>query len=116
LVVKNDISWPISSILQKIANKLNNWTSRYDGVNRGLFQDAHHVEQINFHNNLPQLCVWDTVGGGPNCGFDSKEESKALRELYYKNADIIILCYSIDDINSFIQMKEYKENVNIPTF
>jgi GTPase SAR1 family protein len=61
---------------------------------------------------LLQLQLCDTIGG-ENCGFDTKEESKALRRHYYENAYIVLLCYSTDDIDALQEIQKYIENVRI---
>jgi GTPase SAR1 family protein len=77
---------------------------------KSFILDTLYVQEIDepiiftkiFHKLFGTLSEGQTV-------VDSKEESKALRKQYYKNADVIMLCYNIDDIDSFRNIEKYKE-------
>jgi small GTP-binding protein len=61
----------------------------------------------NFHKSI-KLNIWDTAG---------QEKFKSLNQLYYKDADCILLIYDINEPNSINEIQEYyeivKNNVNV---
>lgn len=60
---------------------------------------------------MAKLQVWDTAG---------QERYRAIASLYYRNADAAIVCYDFSDEQSFIQMKDWinelKQNLEDGTY
>ena len=58
-----------------------------------------------------KMQVWDTAG---------QERYRAIASLYYRNADAAIVCYDFSDEQSFIQMKDWinelKQNLEDDTY
>jgi small GTP-binding protein len=67
-------------------------------------------KKINFKNFNKSIIlnIWDTAG---------QEKYKSLNQLYYKDADCILLIYDVNENNTFYEIKEYyqivKNNVNV---
>ena len=56
---------------------------------------------IKINNKAIKFQIWDTVG---------QERFHALSNIFYKNTDIIILCYDITSKSSFQNLKDYWYN------
>ncbi len=80
-----------SSIIKVLNNDDDIMYTRTIGV------DLHLYETI-INNKTVQLQIYDT--SGESC-FDN------IKKIYYNNMDMIIICYNVNDINTFINCKKY---------
>lgn len=62
------------------------------------------VKMVNFRGNRLKLTIWDTAG---------QERFRTLTSAYYRGAHGIILVYDISDRKSFINVKEWLEEIDI---
>jgi small GTP-binding protein len=53
------------------------------------------AKTVKIHNKIIKLTLWDTAG---------QEKYKALSKVYYKGASGIIIVYSIDDTQSYLDI------------
>lgn len=61
-----------------------------------------HVEKYEFEDVQIRLNIWDTAG---------QERFRSLAPMYYRDANIIMLVYSVDDRNSFEKLDEWYESI-----
>lgn len=54
--------------------------------------------EINFNSNSYTLSIWDTAGA---------DEYNKLRTLSYPHTDIFMICYAIDNIRSYNNIKKW---------
>ena len=80
-----------SSIIKVLNNNDDIMRSRTIGVDL-------HLYETTINNKTVQLQIYDT--SGESCFED-------VRKIYYNNMDMIILCYNVNDINTFISCKKY---------
>lgn len=57
-----------------------------------------HLYETTINNKMVQLHIYDT--SGESCFED-------VKKIYYNNMDMIVICYNINDINTFINCKKY---------
>ena len=61
------------------------------------------LSRISNTGNPIQYQIWDTAG---------QEKYRALTELYYRNADIILICFDVADIKSFDTINVWIDLIN----
>ena len=61
---------------------------------------------LKINDKIIKLQVWDTCG---------QETYRSLIKNYYRNSSLVILVYSIDDRNSFINLKEWLNEIKTNT-
>ena len=60
-------------------------------------------KKIKINNNLVNLIFWDTVG---------QESFLSITKSYYRNSQIAILVYSVDDLQSFTNLTKWIDIIN----
>ena len=63
-------------------------------------------KKINVSGNSVKLQIWDTAG---------EERFRAMAPMYYRGADAAILVVDVTDINSFVTMKGWVEELHTNT-
>ena len=88
------------------------WSSgAYEQGTRATVQAAMFTGKVQIGTKVITLNVWDTAG---------QEIYESIAPIYYKDADYVILCYSIIDSASFDKAKHWKKvldtsvNNNVP--
>ena len=77
-----------------------NQYNKYQQKSLGL-ENYNYV--IKIQNTIIRMQIWDTVG---------QEKFDALTINYYKNTDVAIFVYSINDINSFNKIEQWDNQLN----
>ncbi|KAJ3439062.1 ras and ef-hand domain-containing protein [Anaeramoeba flamelloides] len=67
-------------------------TQKFDSNNKVTVGGAYHEKQLFINNEPLHLQIWDTAG---------QERFRSMTPMYYRNADLIILAYSINSQKSF---------------
>ena len=84
-----------SIILRYIQNKFN-------PSQTSTFGATYLIKDIERGNNKYKLYVWDTTG---------QEKYHSVTKLFVQNANIVILVYSINDINSFKALDYWRKTI-----
>ena len=80
---------------------LNN--EQYNNYQRKSLGLQHYNYVIRIKGVTIRMQIWDTIG---------QEKFDSLTSNYYKNADVAIFVYAIDDLNSFNKIEKWEAQLN----
>uniref|UniRef100_A0A1A9Z5N5 small monomeric GTPase n=1 Tax=Glossina pallidipes TaxID=7398 RepID=A0A1A9Z5N5_GLOPL len=75
-------------------------SNRYDENNFHTIGVEFMNKDVNVDGEKYTLQIWDTAG---------QERFRALRTPFYRGSDVCLLCYAIDDHDSFRGLKQWRE-------
>ena len=84
-----------------IVHCLNNET--YDNYRRRTIGLEHSNYVIKINNVIIRMQIWDTAG---------QEKFDSITNNYYKNTDVAIFVYAINDVNSFNKIEQWDIQLN----
>ena len=76
--------------------------NKFNPSQTSTFGAAYIIKDIERGNNKYKLYVWDTTG---------QEKYHSVTKLFVQNANIVILVYSINDINSFKALDYWRKTI-----
>ena len=84
-----------------IVHCLNN--NQYNNYQRKSLGLEHYNYVIKINNIIIRMQIWDTLG---------EEKFESLTSNYYKNTDVAIFVYAINDLNSFNKIEQMDAQLN----
>jgi small GTP-binding protein len=103
LVLLGDSNVGKSSILWRITDEHNGPLPTVSSTIGAAFRTLRTIIETGDKNDNVWLEMWDTAG---------QERYHAIAPLYYRNAHIIVLVYSIDNYGSFCNLQKWIDEVN----
>ena len=76
---------------------------KYDNYQKKALGLEHYNYVIKINNYIIRMQVWDTAG---------QEKFDSITTNYYKNSDVAIFVYSINDKNSFNKIEQWETQIN----
>ena len=97
IILLGDSSVGKSSIVHFLSN------SQYNNYQRKSLGLEHYNYVIKINNIIIRMQLWDTVG---------EEKFESLTSNYYKNTDVAIFIYAINNLNSFNKIEQMDSQLN----
>ena len=76
---------------------------KYDNYQKNALGLEHYNYVIKINNIIIRMQIWDTAG---------QEKFDSITTNYYKNTDVAVFVYSINDMNSFNKVEQWETQIN----
>ena len=76
---------------------------KYDNYQKKALGLEHYNYVIKINNIIIRMQIWDTAG---------QEKFDSITTNYYKNTDVAVFVYSINDMNSFNKIDQWENQIN----
>ena len=76
---------------------------KYDNYQKKALGLEHYNYVLKINNFIIRMQIWDTAG---------QEKFDSITTNYYKNTDVAVFVYSINDMNSFNKVEQWETQIN----